>query len=208
VSDTGVGIAPSDSDRVFDEFERAAGDDIPGPGLGLAIVKELCRVLDGQIDFVSREGIGHPVIRRRRSDQPSATIWGENAKPEGRRLLPSLAVARARERASGEGVVFEGVVFPVNTTGLRCRLGGRPAWKFKVPDGLSRTDGLFKPLRHLTFTAPGITTCATVATCIRSRRPIREQGSEVVWADAEVIHAVAEIRNHAVPLPFVHKAFL
>ncbi|MGF6770179.1 signal transduction histidine kinase [Paraburkholderia sp. GAS199] len=58
VSDTGVGIASSDADRVFDEFERAAGDDIPGTGLGLAIVKELCRVLGGQIDFVSREGVG------------------------------------------------------------------------------------------------------------------------------------------------------
>ncbi|MFB9124284.1 sensor histidine kinase [Paraburkholderia dipogonis] len=58
VADTGVGIAPSDADRVFDEFERAAGDDIPGTGLGLAIVKELCRVLNGHIDFVSREGVG------------------------------------------------------------------------------------------------------------------------------------------------------
>ena len=58
VSDTGVGIAPSDADRVFDEFERAAGDDIPGTGLGLAIVKELCHVLNGQIDFASREGVG------------------------------------------------------------------------------------------------------------------------------------------------------
>ncbi|MFM0164197.1 sensor histidine kinase [Paraburkholderia sediminicola] len=58
VSDTGVGIAPSDADRVFDEFERAAGEDIPGTGLGLAIVKELCRVLNAQIDFASREGVG------------------------------------------------------------------------------------------------------------------------------------------------------
>jgi signal transduction histidine kinase len=58
VSDTGIGIAPSDVDRVFDEFERAAGDDIPGTGLGLAIVKELCRVLQGQIRFESREGRG------------------------------------------------------------------------------------------------------------------------------------------------------
>ncbi|WNC92270.1 sensor histidine kinase [Paraburkholderia sp. FT54] len=58
VSDTGVGIAPSDAQRVFDEFERAAGEDIPGTGLGLAIVKELCRVLDGHIDFVSHEGVG------------------------------------------------------------------------------------------------------------------------------------------------------
>jgi signal transduction histidine kinase len=58
VADTGVGIAPSDRDRVFDEFERAAGDDIPGVGLGLAIVKELCRILDGRIRFETREGHG------------------------------------------------------------------------------------------------------------------------------------------------------
>ncbi len=58
VSDTGVGIAPEDSNRVFDEFERAAGQDVPGTGLGLAIVKELCRLLGGQIDFVSHEGLG------------------------------------------------------------------------------------------------------------------------------------------------------
>jgi signal transduction histidine kinase len=58
VADTGVGIAPSDADRVFHEFERAAGEDIPGTGLGLAIVRELCRVLNGQIDFTSREGVG------------------------------------------------------------------------------------------------------------------------------------------------------
>ncbi|MFM0717132.1 sensor histidine kinase [Paraburkholderia strydomiana] len=58
VSDTGVGIAASDAERVFDEFERAAGEDIPGTGLGLSIVKELCRMLNGQIDFMSREGVG------------------------------------------------------------------------------------------------------------------------------------------------------
>lgn len=58
VTDTGVGIAPADADRVFDEFERAAGEDIPGTGLGLAIVCELCRVLNGHIGFASREGVG------------------------------------------------------------------------------------------------------------------------------------------------------
>ncbi|MBT2792930.1 sensor histidine kinase [Paraburkholderia strydomiana] len=58
VADTGVGIAPSDRERVFDEFERAADGEIPGVGLGLAIVKELCRVLEGKIRFDTREGLG------------------------------------------------------------------------------------------------------------------------------------------------------
>ncbi|WP_180733793.1 sensor histidine kinase [Paraburkholderia sp. PGU19] len=58
VADTGIGIAPADAGRVFNEFERAAGDDIPGTGLGLAIVKELTRVLGAQIDFESQEGRG------------------------------------------------------------------------------------------------------------------------------------------------------
>ncbi|CAG4887123.1 sensor histidine kinase [Paraburkholderia saeva] len=58
VSDTGVGIGQHDRERVFEEFERVAGDDVPGAGLGLAIVKELCRVLDGKIRFDSREGFG------------------------------------------------------------------------------------------------------------------------------------------------------
>ncbi|MCI0151386.1 sensor histidine kinase [Paraburkholderia sediminicola] len=58
VSDTGVGIATSDRERVFGEFERAAGDEIPGAGLGLAIVRELCRVLQGRIAVASREGHG------------------------------------------------------------------------------------------------------------------------------------------------------
>jgi signal transduction histidine kinase len=58
VSDTGVGIGRHDRERVFEEFERIAGDDVPGAGLGLAIVKELCRVLGGEIRFDSREGFG------------------------------------------------------------------------------------------------------------------------------------------------------
>jgi hypothetical protein len=58
VSDTGVGISPSDRERVFKEFERATDEDIPGAGLGLAIVKELCRVLGGDIRFDSHQGEG------------------------------------------------------------------------------------------------------------------------------------------------------
>lgn len=40
LSDTGVGIAPSDQARVFNQFERAAEGDIPGTGLGLATLPD------------------------------------------------------------------------------------------------------------------------------------------------------------------------
>jgi signal transduction histidine kinase len=58
VSDTGMGISEEDRDRVFEEFERAASDEIPGSGLGLAIVKELARELHGEIRFESYKGRG------------------------------------------------------------------------------------------------------------------------------------------------------
>jgi signal transduction histidine kinase len=58
VADTGVGIGAADQERVFQEFERAADDDIPGAGLGLAIVKELSRTLEGELRFQSAKGHG------------------------------------------------------------------------------------------------------------------------------------------------------
>ncbi|SAK88861.1 integral membrane sensor hybrid histidine kinase [Caballeronia fortuita] len=58
VADTGVGIGTADQERVFEEFERAADDDIPGAGLGLAIVKELSRTLEGDLRFQSSKGHG------------------------------------------------------------------------------------------------------------------------------------------------------
>jgi signal transduction histidine kinase len=58
VSDTGMGISEEDRERVFEEFERAASEEIPGTGLGLAIVKELARELHGEIRFESYKGRG------------------------------------------------------------------------------------------------------------------------------------------------------
>jgi signal transduction histidine kinase/CheY-like chemotaxis protein/purine-cytosine permease-like protein len=61
VSDTGVGIAPSDLDRIFEPFERVGRQgrvDVPGIGLGLTITKVLTVVLGGDITVSSELGVG------------------------------------------------------------------------------------------------------------------------------------------------------
>jgi signal transduction histidine kinase len=63
VSDTGVGIAPADWERIFDEFEQvnagARTDSARrGTGLGLAISRRLARLLGGDLTVVSELGRG------------------------------------------------------------------------------------------------------------------------------------------------------
>ena len=63
VADTGIGIAPQDHQRIFEEFEQvnagSRGDSINrGTGLGLAISRRLARLLGGDITVESDVGKG------------------------------------------------------------------------------------------------------------------------------------------------------
>ncbi len=66
VEDTGVGIAESDQEIIFEKFRQglsAIGKDnltreVSGTGLGLSIVKELCKLLGGEIALSSVVGKG------------------------------------------------------------------------------------------------------------------------------------------------------
>ena len=60
VEDTGIGIAPEDLDRVFDEFRRVSENkkSVQGMGLGLAITKRLVELLEGTIRVESAVGKG------------------------------------------------------------------------------------------------------------------------------------------------------
>lgn len=63
VVDTGVGIAASDLERIFDEFEQVnagpRGDSMQrGTGLGLAISRRLARLLGGEVGVESAAGLG------------------------------------------------------------------------------------------------------------------------------------------------------
>lgn len=63
VTDQGIGIAPADQERIFEEFEQVGAGpraDSPsrGTGLGLAISRRLARLLGGDISLVSEVGQG------------------------------------------------------------------------------------------------------------------------------------------------------
>jgi signal transduction histidine kinase len=61
VEDTGIGIAPEDQARIFEEFRQLDGTSerqFGGVGLGLAVVKRLCDVLRARIELKSTKGQG------------------------------------------------------------------------------------------------------------------------------------------------------
>lgn len=61
VEDTGIGIAPEDQDRIFDEFVQIESEmqaNVKGTGLGLPLSKRLAELLGGTIGVKSEVGIG------------------------------------------------------------------------------------------------------------------------------------------------------
>ena len=61
VSDTGIGIADHDRDRIFERFVQVDGSssrEFSGTGLGLALAKELVELHGGQIHLKSEPGAG------------------------------------------------------------------------------------------------------------------------------------------------------
>ncbi|MGH2410897.1 MAG: sensor histidine kinase, partial [Chloroflexota bacterium] len=61
VTDTGIGIAPENKDRIFEEFQQidsSSARSYPGTGLGLALVRKLVNLLGGEVwvDSVVGEG--------------------------------------------------------------------------------------------------------------------------------------------------------
>ncbi|MDP3176050.1 MAG: ATP-binding protein, partial [Phenylobacterium sp.] len=61
ISDTGVGFAESDFERIFEPFQRLQTEQTaaaPGVGLGLTITKLLTTILGGEISVDSRPGVG------------------------------------------------------------------------------------------------------------------------------------------------------
>jgi signal transduction histidine kinase len=77
VSDTGIGIAPDEVDRVFGRFFRggeAMEKHIPGTGIGLSIVSAIVAAHDGRITVDSEPGRGSTFrVVLPRSERPGCT---------------------------------------------------------------------------------------------------------------------------------------
>jgi signal transduction histidine kinase len=61
VSDTGIGIPEEAQQYIFEAFRQVDSSSqrrYGGSGLGLAIVQQLCRLMNGSIEVVSRPGAG------------------------------------------------------------------------------------------------------------------------------------------------------
>jgi signal transduction histidine kinase len=61
VADTGIGLAPADAQRLFQDFVRIKNEKtrtIPGTGLGLSIVKKLAQLYGGDATVESAPGAG------------------------------------------------------------------------------------------------------------------------------------------------------
>jgi signal transduction histidine kinase len=60
ISDTGIGIAPEDQEKVFEEFRQVgtAAKKIEGTGLGLTLCRKFVELHGGRIWVRSQEGVG------------------------------------------------------------------------------------------------------------------------------------------------------
>ncbi len=79
VCDTGLGIAPEDQERIFEEFEQVQNDiqsRVRGTGLGLPLARKLARLLGGSLSVESTPGQGSAFSAR------IALCYSEAAKIE------------------------------------------------------------------------------------------------------------------------------
>jgi signal transduction histidine kinase len=112
VADTGVGIAESDREIIFEKFRQGSAvlgrdnltREYSGTGLGLSIVKELCKLLGGEVHVTSELGRGSTfrvLIPWMRAETP------QHASKLNARLDE---ITRPRRLDVGENVAAETVV--------------------------------------------------------------------------------------------------
>ena len=154
VSDTGIGIAPEDLDRIFEPFDRGSSTEAqlqPGIGLGLAITRVLARVLGGDITVSSTPGAGSefrfrlmlpaPISPARAVGQgsriigyrgPRRTVLVIDDDPAQRSILNSFLSAlgfNVRTAANGAEGIAVAAKHPADIALLDIQMPGLSGWE-------------------------------------------------------------------------------
>lgn len=115
VSDTGVGIAAEDVDRIFQRFQQlapATGRSRGGAGIGLSLTRELVELMGGRIAVRSERGVGSTFSVELPVTMPTPPTDGSHGQSITRRPLESfidevtlqtVAADPAAETAAGSG---------------------------------------------------------------------------------------------------------
>lgn len=101
VKDTGVGMKPEDSARIFDAFEQVDNSITRrhgGAGLGLAVSRGIVDAMGGSLTVESSPGAGATFVLR--FSAPIAGVSDKDASPPRRSSVPETA-ARAAAQISG-----------------------------------------------------------------------------------------------------------
>ncbi|MDB5883808.1 MAG: hybrid sensor histidine kinase/response regulator, partial [Ramlibacter sp.] len=97
VSDTGIGIAPQDQERIFLPFERGSGGrraSESGTGLGLTITHLLTQLMGGELSVASTPGQGSTFTVR--LYLPAVAVDAAHARPDAAALRPAIGYLAPR----------------------------------------------------------------------------------------------------------------
>jgi signal transduction histidine kinase/CheY-like chemotaxis protein len=92
VRDTGPGIAADQHEAIFEEFQRAEGDEA-GTGLGLAISRRLARVMGGDVTLESEPGRGSVFFLTLPLDSRVEPVGPAKAEPDPGRNAPGVLLS-------------------------------------------------------------------------------------------------------------------
>ncbi len=96
ISDTGVGIAKADQQKIFDEFSQSDNQvsrKYGGTGLGLSISKKLVEIMGGSIELISKKGKGStftihlPFRISQKSSEAEYNLLVQEKEPVNARIL-------------------------------------------------------------------------------------------------------------------------
>jgi signal transduction histidine kinase/CheY-like chemotaxis protein/CHASE3 domain sensor protein/HPt (histidine-containing phosphotransfer) domain-containing protein len=111
VADTGIGIAPEESARLFEPFSQVPESGASGPvgsGLGLSICKRLAELMDGTIEMQSQPGRGTTIYVTLRLESAPGEAVSTQPREDARgppAFGPELVPAQARAVRAGTRVL-------------------------------------------------------------------------------------------------------